>query len=168
MKILFVANRYVESGKPTAGFPAYLYRVSQALIDIGHTPIIVAGGKYNSHKIDNGIEIWRVRSNSRNYKQQWKTELMRYINLSYLLNKKIKEIVKTEKIDIIQFTSLAGCALFYRGETPAVMRMSSYAKIAYAGFQTLDEKTVKVISMIERMAANNCDSIFAPILASTS
>ena len=61
MKILFVATDYPERGKPTTGFPNYLYRVSTALVQMGHEPIILAAGRMNSHRIEQAIDIWTIK-----------------------------------------------------------------------------------------------------------
>ena len=47
MTILFATTDYVGSGKPMTGLPAYLYRVSRALSDMGHTPIIMTLGHHD-------------------------------------------------------------------------------------------------------------------------
>ena len=162
MNIIFVANHYIEGGKPTQGFTAYLYRVTQALLKMGHNPVIIAGGKKNRSFINDGIEVHEVAikdgvKNSGKYGM-----VINNLKLSFFLNKRVKEVCGIRKIDIIQFTSLSQTALFYYGRTPAVLRLSSYTKIAYDGSQTLDKNIIRLLSWLELLAARRCSAVFAP------
>lgn len=161
MKILFAATRYIEKGQPVTGFPNYLYRVSLALIQLGHRPVIVAAGQRNSHRFEEGIEIWTVKTDIR-FKKIFKGENFAHLQISYLINKKIRKITKKEPVDIIQFTSIGGLALFYHGKTPAVMRLSSYAKTYFASLQTYNSRELWGKAALERWSARNCEVIFAP------
>ena len=67
MKILFVATDYPERGKPTTGFPNYIKRVSLALIQMGHKPLIVAAGAKDSYRTEQGIDIWTVGMKYKTY-----------------------------------------------------------------------------------------------------
>lgn len=163
MNILFVTPEYPKRGQPTTGFPNYLYRVSLALIQMGHKPIILSAGGWNEYRIDQEIEIWTVGIQAyTKSKFQTVSYILRASEIGYKLNKKIKEIEKKIKIDIIQFTSLYGIALFYTGKNPAVLRLSSYAKTAFSSYQTFPPTTVKVMAFFERMSARKCSALFAP------
>lgn len=162
MKILFAANEYVERGKPATGFPNYLYRVSKALVKSGHRPVIICAGRRNSHRVEEGIEVWTVATEYRDYKNQCMNKIFNALALGGKVNKKIKEYLEKESVDIIQFTSLGGLALFYHGTVPAVMRLSSYAKTYFSSFQTLQPQTVRAMSLLERMSAKRCRAVFAP------
>lgn len=161
MKILFAATEYIEKGKPTTGFPTYLHRVSMSLLQLGHKPMIVAGGKCDGYRIENGIEIWTVKTDV------WGkvfTESVTLISLkiSFLINRKVHQIIKERSVDIVQFTSLAGLAVFYHGKIPAVMRLSSYAKTYFSSMLTYDAKSLFFKAALERLAARRCDAVFAP------
>lgn len=163
MNILFVTPSYPKNGKPTTGFPNYLYRVSLSLMQLGHKPIILTAGDGNSHRIENGIEIWSVKIYSYiSIQSQAVKYIYDAVEIGYKLNKKIKEIRRNIQIDVIQFTSLYGIALFYNEKIPAVLRLSSYAKTAFATYQTYSPMTVKMMSLFEIMSAYRCNAIFAP------
>lgn len=163
MNILFVSTDYPRRGQPTTGFPNYLYRVSLSLLTLGHRPIILAIGDRDSHRVDQGIEIQSVKVP---LAFQTGIQAIDYIidalRMGYILNKKMKQMTKDMQIDIIQFTSLYGIALFYYGKVPAVLRLSSYAKIAFPTFQTCSWTRVKAMSLFERMSAGRCTTLFAP------
>ncbi len=163
MNILFVANEYPKRGNPTTGFPNYLYRVSLALIKLGHQPMILTAGNVDSHRTEQGIKIQTVMV-PLFFGEKWQTGKYIYnaIQMGRILNRKIRQITKETHIDVIQFTSLSGLAMFYYGKTPAVLRLSSYAKTYFSSFQTFPKSQVKTMSLFERMSAKRCSVVFAP------
>lgn len=162
MNILFVATDYPARGKPTTGFPNYLYRVSQALIQMGHTPIILAAGRWDNRRIEQGIEIWTIQIEYINFKHQVYNYAINALRKGYILNKHIKKIALKRKIDVIQFTSLEGIAMFYRENIPSVLRLSSYAKTYFSTYQTYSPVNVKIMSLFERLSAKKCRIIISP------
>lgn len=163
MNILFVSTYYPKRGEPTTGFPNYLYRVSLSLIQLGHKPIILSIGGWDGHRTERGIEIWTI--SVRTYHKH-RSEPLNYVSSAlqtgYALNRKISELLKKLHIDIIQFTSFYGIALFYHGKVPAVLRLTSYAKTALSSYQTHSPETVRVMALIERVSSHRCNVIFAP------
>lgn len=162
MVILFAANDYFEKGKATGGFPIYLHRVTTALAKLGHTPIIVACGRNNKHDIQDGVEIYIVRCIPDAIPVKSIAIGYGALYRSRMINKKIEEISEARKIDIIQFTSISALPVCYHGKIPAVMRLSSYAKIYYAAYSTLSRQEVNVMAFLERRAATRCNAVFAP------
>ena len=162
MKIVFVANEYIEPKQPKTGFPSYLYRVSLALKDMGHEPIIFAGSNRNYHRNDDGIEVYGIKVGNLDIHTQWARYFINELIMGWTLNKNLREYLKKNQADIIQFTSLAALPLFYYGKVPAVMRLSSYARLAYSTYQTLSKSTVEILALLERMSAKRCVSVFAP------
>ena len=125
MNILFVTPDYPKRGQPTTGFPNYLYRVSLALLQMGHKPIILSAGEWDDHRLEQGIEIWTVgKQVCSDFKSQTVRYLQNALQIGYKFNKKIMQIKKLVDINIIQFTSLYGIAFFYTGKIPAVLRLS--------------------------------------------
>lgn len=162
MKILFTANEFVEYGKPRTGFPNYLYRVARALQEIGNEVIIVTCGKRNAHRYIDGIEVWEVVVHSFNSGHKGINVIVDNIRASKCVNRKIRELLKNNRIDMIQFTSLMGLSLLYFEKVPTVLRLSSYAKQYYSTFQTLDKNTVRAMTFFEIMAGKRCNAVFAP------
>lgn len=162
MVILFAANDYFENGKATEGFPIYLHRVTTALAKLGHSPIIVACGKRNKYYKKEGVEIFIVSCILTEMPIESVSLGYQILSASKAINKKIKEISKLREIDLIQFTSLQGLAACYYGKIPAVMRLSSYAKVYYATYQTINKSQVGILAFFERLAARRCNAVFAP------
>lgn len=162
MRILYVATDYPERGMPTTGFPNYLYRASLALVQMGHEPVILSPGRRDGSRSEQGIRFWTVKIEYTDYRSQALCYTVNALRKSYILNRKVSEIIKKQPVDIIQFTSLEGSALFYRGSVPAVLRLSSYAKTYFSTFQTFSPAKVKAMSFIERWSARRCNVVFAP------
>lgn len=162
MNVLFATTDYIKKGKPTTGFPTYLYRVSQALLKLGHTPIILVIGTNDSYKVNDGVEIYTVQISETCVNNNCVKYLCDSIKKSWVINKKIKEIIRRRKIDIIQFTSLNGIALFYRENIPAVLRLSSYAKTSFQTYGTYNKHFVHLMALIEIVSSRRCNAIFAP------
>ena len=161
MRVLFAATEYIEKGKPTTGFPTYLYRVSMSLLQLGHKPMIIAGGGYDGYRVEDGIEIWTVRTDGCGKVFSGNVTLTSLL-ISFLINRKVHQVIKERSVDIVQFTSLAGIAAFYHGNTPAVMRLSSYAKTYFSSLLTYDARTLAFRAALERFAAQRCNAVFAP------
>lgn len=163
MNILFVSTDYPERGQPTTGLPNYLYRVSLSLIQLGHKPMILASGRWDAHRVEQGIEVWTVQvSGIGKCKLQSLDYAINSLHKGYILNKKIKKMLKEKQIDVIQFTSLQGIAMFYSGNVPAVLRLSSYAKTYFSSYQTFSKQNVNIMSFFERLSAKRCNTIIAP------
>lgn len=162
MNILFVAHGFPDKNETLTGFSAYLYRVSLALIELGHKPIILASGQRNDRWVHKGIEIIRVKTGNYDVGNNSFNFMVNSYIKSYRLTREIKKLNATIKIDVIQFTSLYGTSLLYYGKIPAVMRLSSYAKTSYASYETHSKKYVKTMAWIEKSASKRCNAVFAP------
>lgn len=163
MNILFVTPGYPRRGEPTTGFPNYLYRVSLALIKLGHKPVILSVGEWDGHRVEQGIEIWTVKVPIyHNCKSQTIQYALSALKTGCVLNRKIKELLSKSHIDIIQFTSLYGIALLYHEKVPAVLRLSSYAKTAFSSYQTHSPEVVKTMAFFEILSSYRCNAVFSP------
>lgn len=88
MTILFATTDYVGSGKPMTGLPAYLYRVSRALSDMGHTPIIMTLGHHDFYRNDDGIEVYTIYVPSSYYKNKCVGYICDAVSKSRIMNRR--------------------------------------------------------------------------------
>ena len=153
MKIVFVANHYVSKKRAMQGFMAYLTRTASALKQFGNEVVIVACGMYSRHFWEDGIEVYIEEFHKKTFHNKAYEIMKNYLLMSRTVNKRINILCRREKIDMIQFTSLSGLSLCYFGKVPAVMRLSSYAKIAYETHQTLNAGEERMVSFLERMVS---------------
>lgn len=162
MNILFAANGYVNRGIPKDGFPMYLYKVSHALKKLGHTPIIVYCSDKESVRVEDGIKIYEIKCRFVRFEKSWLNAVSGAVCRSFFINKRIKELIVSENIQLIQFTSLNAISLFYYGKIPAVMRLSSYTKKQNPTYDTMDKHTIFAASLLELLAGKRCNAVFAP------
>lgn len=162
MRIVFAANHYVPKNRAMQGFMSYLNRTAAALAKLDNDVIIVACGAYDRHFWEESVEIYIEEFHDRAYRNKAFEIFRNYTTMSRIVNKRIKKLCCEEKVDIIQFTSLSGLSSCYFGKVPSVMRLSSYAKIAYQTHQTLSVEEERMISFLERTASKRCNAIFAP------
>lgn len=163
MKIVFVVPEFLTKNKPSTGLPNYIYRVSKALMELGHTPIVITAGETNENVKYNGIRVIR-RNIPTNYSKQH--ELIGYIagtiHMNYVLTKELRKLCKSERITIIQFSSLRGLGAFYRGKVPSITRLSSYAPESSKYSETLSKNYIKLVGFFERLSVRGRDAVFAP------
>lgn len=163
MNILFVTPSFPDRGKPATGFHNYLYRVSLALIQLGHKPFILTAGKRNGKRIEQGIEIRTVQIlGYADYRSKTVNYAVNALRKSYILNKEISKLIKKIPMDVIQFTSLEAISLFYHEDIPAVLRLSSYARITFSTYEIHSRMEVIVMAAMERLSAGRCRAVFAP------
>ena len=161
MVILFVSPHYEQKGEsPKGGVNMYMRRVTGALKDFGHTPMILTSGTKDMHYMENGIEIFYVHSAGSHFKADCLRTLANVFYSSLAVNRKISELIHTRNIDIIQFSSIQSWPILYFGRIPAVMRLSDYDKLYYTDYPN---KTIaSVYAFLQRLAAKRCAAVFAP------
>lgn len=161
MVILFVTPMYEERGEaPKGGVSMYIRRVAGALKEFGHTPIILSSGTRDMHYVENGIDVYFKHCPSTRFRNKQTRMIGNALYSSLVINKKIYELVREKKIDIIQFSSIRSWPVFYRGNVPAVMRLSSYDKLYYRDFP--NKRVAYMRAFLERLASRRCTAVFAP------
>ncbi len=165
MNILFVTPVFIEKGKATTGMPNYIYRVALFLEKSGHHCCIVTGGGMNRRSIISDITVYEVNTRHRHYKACFLERIYRKLWQEKKIQKKVNEVVKKERISIIQYAGHFGTGCFYDNSVcgvPAVMRMSSYAKFYFSMDHTHSRKEITYISFLERCACRRMCSVYAP------
>lgn len=166
MVVLFVTPFYYDNEwemPKGGGLNMYLYRVTRSLVQLGHTPIIISMRTKNDHYIKDGIEVFYVRYLKHRFVFSKLNLLYDMLCAGRVINRKIKDILRERKIDIIQFASAWGLASGYYGKTPAVMRLSMYTKV-YRDYKAekIDKLETDITAFVERLAAKRCNAVYAP------
>lgn len=160
MHIVFMTTNFVDNDGPTMGLPKYLLRVSKALIGYGHKVSVVTCSNRTVAYEYLGINVYRVRRPKiRLHNEQKKDAIASGLRDGYILAECLAKIYSREKVDIVQYTSLSGLSYFHNLPIPAVMRLSSYAKMV--NIEGLELNRIGA-AMLEREASKKCDAIFAP------
>ena len=171
MRIAFLTTEFL-SEKETfdGGLSNYIYKVAIELIKFGHTPIVFVISNKDELINYKGIEVYRVKpKNTFIYKLADKITRFKYqrgldiLRDSYYLNKKLKEINKNKKMDIVQYPNYRSVSFFAPKKIKSVLRISSYQKL-------LDEanglfyKSIKdrQMQILEDLCYRRAKTIFGP------
>ncbi len=137
MKIAFITNEFIsEPNSFDGGLSNYIFKVCVTLIEYGHFPIVFVLSDENKTISYSGIEVHRVKPKINFvYKLIDKITMFKcqqpltIINNSYYINRKLRKVNKTKKIDIVQYPSYQAIGLFVPRNIPSLMRISSYQKL---------------------------------------
>lgn len=162
MNILFVTGVFVKENASVSGMPGYIYKATTALKRRGHQVYIVTADDENRSWEYKGLPVYSVKISPQFTNLPWIAFGLYNVLRDYSLQKKISQLVNKLHIDIIQYAGWFGVGLLHskRMGIPAVMRMSSYAKIQLVA--SFSKEQINVISKMERWASRNMDGIFAP------
>lgn len=163
MTILYVTPYLRKKGETPkgGGLEAYLLRTAGFLVKLGHTPVVLALGASHAHYYENGIEFFFIGiSIPINFGDSVFGMMCHKVWQSLAINREISALLKKRKIDIIQFPQTYGVAACYFQQTPAVMRLSSYAKTYFVNRYTGNR--LRMESFMERLGAKRCNAVFAP------
>lgn len=163
MVIVFVVPSFLTKNAVATGLPNYIYRVSKGLQKLGHTPIVITAGGSNETVRFDGIQVYRREIPACPLHEN---EIAQYLHKSLFMNivlgKELNRLCKKQKVDIIQFCNLYGLGIFYRGNIPSVLRLSSYAPEYYKYSDTYSQQYIRTMGLIEWLAGRGRHAIFAP------
>ena len=166
MNIVFVTTEYVSEGNFGGGLASYLNNISAILADSGNKiTVITASDRNESLEWKQNIVVKRVYISPKKLDTpyHWK----KCIIYSYLLNKRLKQMLKKgEKIDIVQYTNYCALALF-RTKLPSVVRISSdmllWRNANIEGFDLSKRyNSEKLGDYLEDIALKRADTIYGP------
>ena len=171
MRIAFITSEFLsEPNSFDGGLSNYLFKVAFELKRHGHEPIIIVSSFENRHIKHEGISVHRVKP-ERNLLYKVTDKLSRFkfqltldlLLRSYALNKKVKELNKESKIDIIQFPSHHAIGFFVPKRIKSVMRISGYQKLADPAnglnYKTIRERQWQIL---ENRTYKKAKNIFGP------
>ncbi len=174
MHIVFATTEFITEKGYDGGLANYLAKASHILSRHGHQITIVVFSTDNQIiEYRKNIRVVRVVRGThevdyilRHIKSEiWSRTLDCCWN-SYKINKKIKDIHRASKVDIVQYCHLSALGLF-RTKIPSVVRMSSFGPtmqlISAVDFQPgKGRMQINALEKLEIMAMKRADSIFAP------
>ena len=174
MHIVFATTEFITEKGYDGGLANYLAKASQILSEHGHQVTIVVFSTDNQIiEYREKIRVVRVLQGSvdidfilRHIKSEiWRRTLSCCWN-SYKINKKIKDIHREDKVDIVQYCHLSALGLF-RTKIPSVVRMSSFGPtmqlISAVDFQPgKGQVQINALDKLDMIAMKRADSVFAP------
>ena len=161
MNILYVTGMFAKSRREPiqAGMAKAVLMNAVGMKNRGHTVSILTADSVDRVWSYEGIRIISVCSSVGWLQEKDIYKAAAIVTRELRIQKAIREISKTEKIDVIQYTGWFGVGLFH-SKIPAVMRVSSYTKAQLSS--SYSQQTVKLLSFFEKCAARRMNAIYAP------
>lgn len=175
MHIVFATVEFVTEKNKDGGLANYLAKTSQILAERGHEiTVVVISERRGNFEFCKNVDVVRVLDGKPEI--AFITSFVRDIDRktiltdcwnSYRLNKKIREINRKKRIDIVQYCHLNALGLFRSGRIPSVVRMSSFAPIDKLVYQAdFDPYKIPIeINYQEKLnffAIKRMNGVFAP------
>ncbi len=165
MHFLYVTSEFITENSG-GGLATYLANIARILILHGHYVTIVTASERNNDGIiwSDGIRVERVKKPQGNFLIPFKILLQ-----SFLLNKRVNQICKKQKIDLIQYASYEAVGFFYNHKIPSVVRISSDC-VSWREYKVLDYTNEDICrcyltDRLEYFAEKNNGNIYGPSYA---
>ncbi len=145
---------------PGGGMGEYVTKIARLLTQRGNTVEIVSGAQNDMVWECQGITV---------YNAFWYGNLFgnsiqvseAIIRRNIAIQRKLREINKKHRIDVVQYAGWSGIGMFHSLNCPSILRLSTYSKITYAN-NPLFKHCVHIYSFFERMAGRMSDRIICP------
>ena len=175
MHIVFATVEFVTEKNKDGGLANYLAKASRILAERGHeiTVVVISEQRGNLEFCKN-VHVVRVLTSESDMSfiiglvrgADRRQNIYDFWN-SYRLNKKIRDINRQKKIDIVQYCNLNALGLFRSKHIPGVVRMSSFAPVDKMVYRAdFDPNKIPIeINFSEKinfLAIKRMDGVFAP------
>lgn len=175
MHIVFASVEFITEKMYDGGLSNYLAKAAGIFASHEHkVTVVVLSQENGTFEYEKNIQVIRV---PRDYskiapilsfvKDMELKENLEWCWYGYQLNKRIKELNRKDKIDIVQYCHLKALGLFRPKKIPCVVRMSSFGPIkreAYKSDFELKQCKAKVTlaDKLDFLALERADGVFAP------
>ena len=168
MRVAFITPEYVTESNFDGGLANYIHRVSLALLQLGHEPVVIVASDRNEHFVRDGVDVYRVESRSR-----WLDILNKLtygcllppllcVRRSFLLNRRLREIHGRRPFDIVQYSSYTAAGLLRPKDVPHCMRLSSFEPMMRDAYEKPLNWPQRMLERLELLAIKRADSVFGP------
>lgn len=171
MHIVYLVHDFPVKGLSTGGAGNYVANITRIMRNHGHTVSVITESKEENAITWEGITIYYIRAtkgfkNTKKYMPTYK-KLAKNIWRSIWYNKKVAEIDRVNKVDIVQSVNTYGISLLRLKRIPYIVRLSSYPSLwGGAERETFDfDKCIKSRRLDEELqllATRNADAVIAP------
>lgn len=170
MNICFVTTEFIsEQTDFDGGLANYLYKISTALLKEGHKVLVIVQSFENKRFDYKGITVERVKVDFNNpiYKIikfiLRRGEDLDWVFGSYILNKRLKEVLNKEHFDILQYSSFRATALFRPKHVTTIVRLSSFHPFwkNLDGISKISKEDRKMV-WLGQEAVKRADGVFSP------
>lgn len=172
MHIVYLIHDFpYGGGLATGGAGNYVANIAQIMCRNGHKVSIITESSEEKFVNWNGMDIYYIQATKgfKNTGKQMSTamKVMKNLFRSVAYNRKVQEIDKAQKVDIVQCVNTYGIGLLRLRKIPYVIRLSSYPSLwGGAERERFDFeaclKTRRLDEELHLLAVKNADCVIAP------
>lgn len=171
MHIVYLVHVFPVKGLSTGGSGNYVANMAQIMQRQGHKVSIITESKEKNMITWNGIDIYYICA-TRGFKDNKKSmsvyqKVIKNLWRSFWYNKKVIEINKKNKVDIVQSVNTYAIGLLRSYKIPYITRLSSYAPLWGGAEKEIFDfkecmKSHRLDEELQLLAIKNTDIIIAP------
>jgi len=163
MNLLFLSKDYPDGGA-AGGVGTYTFEMSKLLSGLGHNIFVITGsrnGRSSEYIDNNGVHIFRVETEQKIAH----SFLMERLQYSYVVSRKLRDVVDKYNIDIVEGREALEEAFWYfffhrRAKKPLlVIKLHTPESIIYRMNQSADGFEVKMIRDLEEWWIRRGDQV---------
>ena len=170
LRIAFNTPEYVTERYFGGGLANYVHRVAKALVSLGHEVHVVTLSEIDEAEFNHdGIQVHRVTVGKLQKRLNRLTRhrlrgTTKWLDFSFKAYRKLKQLHKQKKLDIVQFPNWSSCGLISSLllRIPYVVRISSYRPVWHeltGRERNLDAKTIEWLEWLQLRLSRH---IYAP------
>lgn len=171
MHIVYLVQGFPVRGLSTGGAENYVANIAQIMQIHGHKVSVITEAEENAFINWKGINIYYICAtkgfkNTKKYMPTYK-KIAKNVWRSIWYNRKVAEINKENKVDIVQSVNTYGLSLFRLKAIPYVIRLSSYPALWGAAERECYDfasslKTRRLDEELQLLAIKNADAVVSP------
>jgi len=170
MHIVYLVHSFSWDGRYVGGAGQYVANIANIMVKQGHEVDVIVEASFSDVIDINGIRVHPVNEVGDFVKGgplSTRQKVYRNLKRSYWYNKKVKEIHKKNKIDIVQSANIFGLALLRNRRIPYVVRMSDYPSL-WRHFVSIEcdyqdaMRTRRLDEELSLLACKRADRVIAP------
>lgn len=171
MHIVYLVHDFPVKGLSTGGAGNYVANITRIMRAHGHAVSVITESEEENAITWEGINIYYIRAtkgfkNTKKYMPTYK-KLAKNIWRSIWYNRKVAEIDKENKVDIVQSVNTYGISLLRLKRIPYIVRLSSYPSLwGGAERETYDFeeclKSRRLDEELQLLATKNANAVISP------
>lgn len=171
MHIVYLVHDFPVKGLSTGGAGNYVANITRIMRTHGHTVSVITESNEENVLIWEGINIYYIRAtkgfkNTKKYMPTYK-KLAKNIWRSIWYNRKVAEIDRENKVDIVQSVNTYGISLLRLKKIPYIVRLSSYPSLWGGAEREVFDfeeclKSRRLDEELQLLATRNADAVISP------
>lgn len=168
MRIAFITPEYVTEANFDGGLANYLRRVSTALKDFGHEPVVFVAADRDEQFDHEGIMVVRVNVRGKIpvalgiFRKGGVFRSLSWLWQSWMLNKALQSFHRRQPVIVAQFASYMATAFFRPRSIPAVVRISSLQSLLDKAYDNRLTVYTRLAQYLEAAAIKKADRLIGP------